>query len=65
MENYIDMVLLVKLNFMGYLNKVLIQITSTDIASCHDVLYSGTPLVRPPLLNQKSGLLRGVAPHQG
>ena len=26
--------------------------------------YSGTPLVRPPLLHQKSGLLRGVAFHQ-
>ena len=28
-------------------------------------IYSRTPVVRPPLLHQKSGLLRGVAPHQG
>ena len=27
--------------------------------------YSGTPLVRPPLLHQKSGFLRGVASHRG
>ena len=27
--------------------------------------YSGTPLVRPPLLHQKSGLSRGVACRQG
>ena len=27
--------------------------------------YSGTPLVRPPLLHQKSGLSRGVASRQG
>ena len=27
--------------------------------------YSGTPLVRPPLLHQKSGLLRGVTSCRG
>ena len=29
------------------------------------LIYSGTPLVRPPVLHQKSGLSRGVASHQG
>ena len=29
------------------------------------VMYSWTPLVRPPLLHQKSGLSTGVASHQG
>ena len=28
-------------------------------------IYSRTPLLRPPLLIQKSGLSRGVASHQG
>ena len=28
-------------------------------------MYSGTPLVRPPLLHQKSGLSRGTASRQG
>ena len=28
-------------------------------------IYSGTPLVRPPLSHHKSGLLRGVASRQG
>ena len=27
--------------------------------------YSGTPLVRPPLLQQKDGLSREMASHQG
>ena len=29
------------------------------------IICSGTPLVRPPLLHQKSGLSRGVASRQG
>ena len=33
-----------------------------DDIICH---YSETPLVRPPLLHQKSGLSRGVASRQG
>ena len=34
---------------------------------CHRIFtkYSGTPLVRPPLLHQKSGLSRRVASRQG
>ena len=32
---------------------------------CFKCMYSGTPLVRPPLLRQKCGLVREVASHQG
>ena len=32
---------------------------------CREVVCSGTPLERPPLLHQKSGLSRGVASRQG
>ena len=31
----------------------------------HNCKYNGTPLVRPPIFHQKSGLSRGVASHQG
>ena len=37
----------------------------TIINHLMDLEYSGTPIVRPPLLHQKSVLSRGVASRQG
>ena len=45
--------------------KINIGLTYIAITMYSDPLYSGLPLMRPPLGNGKSGLIRGVASREG